>query len=415
MNIEYNINNLLKNEYNPYNYIENKSSLFKILDKIDKNKESLNNDEAQKNLENINIIVKKLSSIQNEIKTTKSDSSQSSIFKTIILKLNKLIILFKKSVYGNYNLKDLIILKNKIEDEIKNRKRFSLLQKFKSIVKKVQKTIAVGLNTKNSIPLEKNYWLEAIGMKIIAGQEIFKGHLYTGYFASGENYPEKWKNSVSKNNIIYQKQYSFQEYLNQVIIPGLSPKELEQFQEKLSIVEYYSDKQLASLEAHFDHEGRIYTITPILNAWVEHKEDKSKQLYTDFYKGYPSPTVQRLVTKHLLRDQTYMYVLDYKGQLYLQIKNRGKTNHTSLSRGHAVLAAGSLKVKDGKIISIDTFSGHYKPTKTQLITLLEFLKKAHVNINVIKLTYVAEYNVQPWIIKEINPGEVQDWMDKMIK
>lgn len=119
--------------------------------------------------------------------------------------------------------------------------------------------------------------------------------------------------------------------------------------------------------------------------------------------------------QYILKDYTYMYILDAKKRLYIQIKEKGKTNHSSLSRGQAVLAAGNLKISSGKIIEIDTFSGHYKPTETQLVTLLDFLRKQNVNINEIKLTYVGDYRVQPWKILEVNPGDVEEWLNQRQK
>ena len=85
----------------------------------------------------------------------------------------------------------------------------------------------------------------------------------------------------------------------------------------------------------------------------------------------------------------------------------------SLSNGHAVLAAGSLKLSNGKIIAVDTFSGHYKPTDVQLATFLEFLKMRNVDLNQIKVTYVGDYTVQPWKIYDINVGNVSKWLESV--
>lgn len=292
----------------------------------------------------------------------------------------------------------------------------SALEKFRNIVRKLQKSIAVGTLVRDTVPLEKDYWLETLGMKLVIDGETFKGHIYTGYFLTETKQLEKWSTDVDEKGISYHEQYSFEEYLNQVVIPQFSIEEREEFKTKLSIVEYYTPQELSTLDAYFNEEGSVCMKSPHLNAWVEHKEaaPNSKESYTDFFQIYCPPSTNHLEDQHILKDQTYMYVLNHQGRLHLQIKNRGKTNHTSLSNGQAVLAAGSLKVKDGKIIEIDMFSGHYKPTEIQLITFLKYLKNSSINIDDIKVTYVGEYAIQPWKIHVINPNEVQNWLDKRI-
>lgn len=416
MNINNNLNSLLQTGYGTYNYCETKAKVFTLLELIKKNKSTLSTVDIQKILLMINPIINKLGKIRKAIIKEKLSIGSSSIFNIFKRKLNDFVGMLQKSFYGNYHLKDLIHSRNKIALQTKITNSIHIpsscyvkpIEKFKTSVRKLQNSIAIGSHVKNTITLEKNYWLETLGMILVIGKATFKGHIYTAYLSSGENYPEKWRVEKDERGFVYQKKYSFEEYLNHVIIPKLTPIEKEEFNKKLSIVEYYTPEQLDSLKAIFDKEGRITTRTPILNTWVDRKASDAKQSYSEFYKTFKlSETAEKHTT---LKDQTYMYILDSQGSLYLQIKERGKTNHTSLSNGHAVLAAGSLKVKNGKIIAIDTFSGHYKPTKVQLITLLEFLKKSGVNINEIKLTYVEEYNVQPWIIKDVNPGQVEAWI-----
>lgn len=289
-------------------------------------------------------------------------------------------------------------------------------RRFKKIVKKLQESIAIGSLVKDSLYLDKDYWLEALGMTLIIDEEKYKGHIYTGYLTESK-YLEKWQAGIDENGVSYHEQYSFEEYLNQVVIPHLSFKEREELKAKCSIVEYYSPNELATLETHFDPKGNIYQNYPYLNAWVKSraKAPESKESYSDFCQTYqPAREENNAERQYVLTNGTYMYLLDHQSRLYLQIKNRGKTNHTSLSNGKAVLAAGNLQVKEGKIIAIDTFSGHYKPTEIQLITFLEYLRNSNVDINTIKVTYVAEYEIQPWKINQIQPQDVQIWLDNKL-
>jgi len=289
-------------------------------------------------------------------------------------------------------------------------KENSSLAKFRHAVRDLQKTIAIGSLVKNTVLLDKDYWMETLKLRLVIDNEIIEGHIYTGYL-TGEKYFDKWKNERDVNRVLFHEQYSFEEYMNLIVLPRLTPEKRQEFKSKISIVEYYHQGELNSLEALFDADGRIYTRSSSLNDWVDHLATNKGTVdkYSDFYANRP-PSALKERKDHLVKDQTYMYVLDHQGRLYLQIKNRGKTNHTSLSNGHAVLAAGSLQIQKGRIVSIDTFSGHYKPTEIQLANFFKYLKESGVPLDPIKTTYVGNYAIQPWQINEISPGEAENWL-----
>ena len=317
----------------------------------------------------------------------------------------------KLIVYGNSKLNEL----TRRVDDLAKPSSSAANGKFRGIVKKLKKYIAVGASKKGTVLLDKDYWMEARGMKLVINGKIIQGHVYTGFLANQDKLLEKWRTGVDEKGVPLQKQYSFETYLNEIYIPQLSIQQREDFQSKITLVEYYTSKELTSLEAHFDQTGRIHTKNPFLNAWVEHQRHKpdNKGSYRDFYRAVPPSNMKEDAEKHLLIDQTYIYVQDHQGRVYLQIKKRGITNHISLSNGHAVLAAGSLKVEKGNIVEIDTFSGHYKPTKEQLAAFLVFLDKSGVDLDRIKGTYVADYSVQPWDIRTLKAGEVRSWLNNL--
>lgn len=410
------LDTLLKLDYNVYHYTRNKAALSHFLNQTQKNEEKLTPADIQSILGKLKPVFKKLRRDQQKIHSQKSQEKTTSIFRPFLFKLTRVFHRFQQAFYGKTKLDSLTELAARIAKE--NRvpdanKKIQAVAKFKNLVKKLQHTIAVGTRAKDAVALDKDYWLETLGMKLIIEGEIYEGHIYTGYIATEEKYVEKWKTGRDEQGIFYHENYSFEDYMNQVVIPCLSTEQKATFKAKLSIVEYYTANELTTLEAHFDKEGRMFTKSPSLNAWVDHKA-KNPNSTLSYQESHLSSEKRDGSGKeqHILKDQTYIYVLDHQGRLYLQIKNRGKTNHTSLSNGHAVLAAGSLKVKDGKVIAVDTFSGHYKPTEVQLMTFLNFLKKSHVNLSQIKVTYVGDYAVQPWQIHEINCGDVIPWMDK---
>lgn len=57
--------------------------------------------------------------------------------------------------------------------------------------------------------------------------------------------------------------------------------------------------------------------------------------------------------------------------------------HTSLSRGEPVLAAGEMEIgSDGKILSLNNKSGHYKPSMQQMRPIAQYLQKLHLNYDI---------------------------------
>ena len=316
--------------------------------------------------------------------------------------------LSREIFYGNPKLIDL----TRRVDDLAKPLPSAAIGKFRGIVKKLKKNIAVGASKKGTVLLDKDYWMEALGMKLVIDGKIIQGHIYTGFLANQDKLLEKWRTGLDEKGVPFQKQYSFETYLNEIYIPQLSLQQREDFKSKVTLVEYYTPRELTALEAHFDHMGKIFTKNPFLNGWVDRQDNNLENMgsYRNFYRTVPPSNTQEAAEKHVMRDQTYIYVQDHQGRVYLQIKKRGITNHTSLSNGHAVLAAGSLKVEKGNIVEIDTFSGHYKPTKEQLAAFLVFLGKSGVDLDRIKVTYVADYSVQPWDIRTLKAGEVRSWL-----
>jgi len=58
-----------------------------------------------------------------------------------------------------------------------------------------------------------------------------------------------------------------------------------------------------------------------------------------------------------------IFVVDHFGRIFCADKVRGVCHHSSLSRGHAVKFAGSLRVEAGRVAVITPHSGHYVPSQ----------------------------------------------------
>jgi hypothetical protein len=66
-------------------------------------------------------------------------------------------------------------------------------------------------------------------------------------------------------------------------------------------------------------------------------------------------------------------------------KSRRKLAHSSMNAGSPVLAAGEMEIKNGKLISINSFSGHYQPSLYSIARFLEYLSNRGVDISQTKV------------------------------
>jgi hypothetical protein len=70
----------------------------------------------------------------------------------------------------------------------------------------------------------------------------------------------------------------------------------------------------------------------------------------------------------------YTYVVDTKGNLI--VSNEENVHHSHLADGKKVKAAGEVIFEKGKLIAIDNYSGHYKPTLLEMMDVLMSLADA---------------------------------------
>ena len=59
----------------------------------------------------------------------------------------------------------------------------------------------------------------------------------------------------------------------------------------------------------------------------------------------------------------YIFVVDANHILYVHRKKKGAFHHSSFLKGRSALCAGGIVVKNGKLLVVNSSSGHYKPSK----------------------------------------------------
>jgi hypothetical protein len=62
------------------------------------------------------------------------------------------------------------------------------------------------------------------------------------------------------------------------------------------------------------------------------------------------------------------------------IKDSGSFQHSSFLQGSRVSAAGSIKIKDGKLVGLSPLSGHYRPTASNFRAFMQSLREAGVDM-----------------------------------
>ncbi|KAM0787999.1 hypothetical protein ACM66B_006200 [Microbotryomycetes sp. NB124-2] len=76
---------------------------------------------------------------------------------------------------------------------------------------------------------------------------------------------------------------------------------------------------------------------------------------------YLSPrAVMDRALRETINKNTWLFVSDLKGNLYVGIKKTGAFQHSSFLSGARVLSAGLIKVDEGKLTSLSPLSGHYR-------------------------------------------------------
>ncbi|KAH0449772.1 hypothetical protein IEQ34_020464 [Dendrobium chrysotoxum] len=87
-------------------------------------------------------------------------------------------------------------------------------------------------------------------------------------------------------------------------------------------------------------------------------------------------------------DAKWIFVLSTCRALYVGKKKKGRFQHSSFLAGGATTAAGRLLVKDGFLMAIWPYSGHYLPTEENFNEFIKFLAENNVD-----LTNVKRYSI----------------------
>lgn len=96
------------------------------------------------------------------------------------------------------------------------------------------------------------------------------------------------------------------------------------------------------------------------------------------------------------RKKIWIFVADTSFRIYIGMKQSGAFQHSSFLHGSRIVAAGQIKLKDGRVERLDPLSGHYRPPVSSFRTFVRSLKAAHVDLSHVSLSrsYAVLLSVQ---------------------
>ncbi|MBC7622158.1 MAG: hypothetical protein H7232_02095 [Aeromicrobium sp.] len=132
--------------------------------------------------------------------------------------------------------------------------------------------------------------------------------------------------------------------------------------------------------------------TKKLEAFLESNGNRIEVLYLkrDLRLPYIAVIQNGLLFRHNGFDKwdtgrAVIYAMDEYGNLFIEGDNMKPKDmgfqHSSFLAGRPVLCAGSIKIEDGRLVSIDNSSGHYRPTQKNLYQALLELSNQKVTLD----------------------------------
>lgn len=402
-----------ENFQNKKTYASNKRFLGKLISHLEKSDlSSLSPEQKNTLFQTLNSSASSLRKLQDSIRENKLNHGESKLKKIGVYLYNRI---FKVPRLTNL-IKSINVLAEK--QGLKSfRVQTHRTERWKNIAQKI-KTLGKGSTKAGARILKKNYWIETVGISFQIDEKNYTGRIYMGFFQETQSsYLKAWKKQKNKYGVPFHELYSFEQYMNQEVIPKLSEEEKANLIRACSdIVEYYKPEELSSLEVSFQPGGILGTQNSNLNNWTQ-KINNGEADQTSFrsFLETMNPS-QGIFTPVSPIGLPFIYVLTTDKKLHIQIKQRGKANHTSLSGGHAVLAAGELQVdQQGKLRSINCASGHYKPGNAEIITMLKFVQSQGVDIDTLNITYLDKKG-NPDILTSQPPQKIiSEWVEAECK
>jgi hypothetical protein len=97
-------------------------------------------------------------------------------------------------------------------------------------------------------------------------------------------------------------------------------------------------------------------------------------------------TLFNKLLRKTVRQNTWIFVADTSFRLYVGLKASGAFQHSSFLQGSRISAAGTIKIKDGKLDSLAPLSGHYRPPASNFRAFVRSLKEEGVDMKHVSIS-----------------------------
>lgn len=202
------------------------------------------------------------------------------------------------------------------------------------------------------------------------------------------------------NEQLHLKMEKRQRYkaVNPEYIPGLSPKKLHLVPENMQVQQttisgtssepaiqtLLNNHNMLDVNADDKVGDTVAPVTPMFN---QEKRDKYRVILS---RGrFQSEGASFSTAKYYahMKAGYGAFTLNAEGELsvFTHYGQKGDPFHSSMNAGSPVMAAGELKIDNGKLIAINTYSGHYRPHLLQLYHVLEYFADSGIDISSAKI------------------------------
>jgi hypothetical protein len=97
-------------------------------------------------------------------------------------------------------------------------------------------------------------------------------------------------------------------------------------------------------------------------------------------------TLFNKLLRKTVRKNTWIFVADTSFRLYVGLKASGAFQHSSFLQGSRISAAGTIRIKDGKLDSLAPLSGHYRPPASNFRAFVRSLKEEGVDMRHVSIS-----------------------------
>lgn len=220
----------------------------------------------------------------------------------------------------------------------------------------VRKYIVCGVP--KGISLDPFYWIEKMGLSSFivypqANRENSIVRIYPNVGTPLDQLKRQWLADAKANSRLDLY----------ILLEG--NKTLQQ-ELKKNVMHYFTDEELKTLEAMV-LDG---TIKMKMDAFLQWQKSGADVPYQEFLKVQAVPEADTKPSS--LPDGDYIFILNQQKKLYVAKKVKGVLNHSCLNHGEPVLIAGEFTIKNGKVIAITNWSGHYQNSGVRMANALTY-------------------------------------------